>query len=213
MANVYLHFALDLWFEKRVKAHCKGKAFILRYADDFICAFQYRDEAERFYNELPKRLGKFNLSVAPDKTAILRFSRFHPGMEKRVVFLGFEIYWKKDGNGVVRVKLRTARKKLQGACMRIKEWIRKNRHLKGIRFIKALNRRLQGHFNYYNVPGNLQSLWRFYNWAVECSFKWLNRRGGKRRSFTWPMFTRAIDRLRIAKPKMVMVNRKHRVFV
>ena len=213
LANVYLHFALDLWFEKRVKAHCKGKAFILRYADDFICAFQYRDEAERFYNELPKRLGKFNLSVAPDKTAILRFSRFHPGMEKRVVFLGFEIYWMKDENGVVRVKLRTARKKLQGACMRIKEWTKKNRHLKGIRFIKALNRRLQGHSNYYNVPGNLQSLWRFYNWAVECSFKWLNRRGGKRRSFTWPVFTRAIDRLRIAKPKMVMVNRKHRVFV
>ena len=212
LANIYLHFGLDLWFEKRVKVHCKGEAFILRYADDFICAFRYRDEAEQFYYELPKRLSKFNLSVAPDKTAIIRFSRFHPGMQRRIAFIGFEAYWMKDSSGVVKVKLRTARKKLQGACMRIKEWIKENRHLKGIGFIQALNRKLQGHYNYYNVPGNLHSLWRFYKWAVECAFKWLNRRGGKRKSFTWRIFTKAIDRLGIAKPKMVMVNRKHRAF-
>jgi group II intron reverse transcriptase/maturase len=212
LANIYLHFGLDLWFEKRVKAHCRGEAFILRYADDFICAFRYRDEAERFYHELPKRLSKFNLSVAPDKTAIIRFSRFHPGIKRRITFLGFEAYWMKDSTGVVKVKMRTARKKLQGACRRIKEWIKENRHLKGVGFIQALNRKLQGHYNYYNVPGNLYSLWRFYKWAVECAFKWLNRRGGKRKSFTRRVFTKAIDRLGIAKPKMVTVNRKHRVF-
>ena len=212
LANVYLHFGLDLWFEKRVKVQCKGEAFILRYADDFICAFRYRDEAERFYNELPKRLEKFNLSVAPDKTAIIRFSRFHPGMKRRIVFLGFEVYWMKDSDGAVKVKLRTARKRLQSACRRIKEWIKENRHLKGVAFIKALNRKLQGHYNYYNVPGNLRSLWCFYHWAVECAFKWLNRRGGKRKSFSWQVFTRATDRLGIAKPKMVMVNRRHRAF-
>ncbi len=212
LANIYLHFGLDLWFEKRVKVHCKGEAFILRYADDFICAFRYRDEAEQFYHELPKRLSKFNLSVAPDKTAIIRFSRFHPGMQRRIAFIGFEAYWMRDSNGVVKVKLRTARKKLQGACRRIKEWIKENRHLKGVGFIQALNRKLRGHYNYYNVPGNLHSLWRFYKWAVECAFKWLNRRGGKRKSFTWRVFTKAIDRLGIAKPKLAMVNRKHRVF-
>jgi RNA-directed DNA polymerase len=212
LANVYLHFALDLWFEKRVKAHCKGAAFILRYADDFICAFRYRDDAERFYRALPERIGKFNLSVAPDKTAMLRFSRFHPGMQRRFVFLGFETYWMKEKDGSLKVVIRTARKKLQAGCRRIKEWIKENRHLKGAEFIKALNRKLQGHYNYYNVPGNLESLWRFYHWAVECSFKWLNRRGGKRKSFTWKVFTKAIESLRIAKPKMVMVNRKHRAF-
>lgn len=212
LANVYLHFALDLWFEKRVKAHCKGEAFILRYADDFICAFRYRDEAERFYRALPERIGKFNLSVAPDKTAMLRFSRFDPGIQKRIVFLGFEIYWMKEKDGSLKVKVRTARKKLQAGCRRIKEWIKGNRHLKGAEFIKALNRKLQGHYNYYNVPGNLESLWRFYHWAVECSFKWLNRRGGKRKSFSWKVFNKAIERLRIARPKLVMVNRKHRVF-
>lgn len=212
LANVYLHFGLDLWFEKRVKAHCKGDAFILRYADDFICAFRYRDEAERFYHELPKRLNKFNLKVAPEKTEMIRFSRFHPGMQRRISFLGFETYWMRDSNGAVKVKQRTARKKLQSACRRIKEWIKDNRHLKGRAFIEALNRRLRGHYNYYNIPENLPSLWRFYFWAVECSFKWLNRRGGKRKSFTWQVFNKAIDRLGIARPKMQVVKRQHRVF-
>jgi RNA-directed DNA polymerase len=212
LANVYLHFGLDLWFQKRVKAYCKGDAFILRYADDFLCAFRYRDEAERFYQVLPNRLRKFNLSVAPEKTKLIRFSRFHPGMQRPIVFLGFETYWMKDSNGVARVEQRTARKKLQGACRRIKEWIKVNRHLKGKAFIEALNRRLRGHFNYYNIPGNLSSLGRFYNWAIQCSFKWLNRRGGKRKSFTWQVFSKAIDRLGIAKPKVIIVDRQHRVF-
>ncbi|MEJ2638961.1 MAG: group II intron reverse transcriptase/maturase [Desulfosarcinaceae bacterium] len=212
LANAYLHFGLDLWFEKRVRAHCKGDAFILRYADDFICAFRYRDEAERYYHELPKRLNKFNLTVAPEKTGMLRFSRFHPGMERRISFLGFETYWMKDSSGAVKVKQRTARKKLHSACRRIKEWIKDNRHLKGRSFIEALIRRLRGHYNYYNIPGNLQSVWRFYFWAVACSFKWLNRRGGKRKSFTWKAFNKAIDLLGIAKPKMKIVNREHRVF-
>jgi RNA-directed DNA polymerase len=212
LANVYLHFGLDLWFEKRVKINCKGEAFILRYADDFICAFRYREDAERYYQELPKRLDTFNLAVAPEKTALIRFSRFHPGMERRIFFLGFETYWMEDSSGVVKVKQRTARKKLQGACRRIKEWIKENRHLKGRAFIKALNKRLQGHYNYYNIPGNLESIWRFYFWALECAFKWLNRRGGKRKSFTWKAFNKAIEILGIAIPKMRIVNRQHRVF-
>jgi hypothetical protein len=118
----------------------------------------------------------------------------------------------KDKKGVARVEQRTARKKLQGACRRIKEWIKGNRHLRGGIFIKALNERLRGHYNFYNIPGNLNSLWRFYNWSVKCSYKWLNRRGGKRKSFSWEVFIKAIDRLGIAKPEMKIVNRHHRVF-
>jgi RNA-directed DNA polymerase len=212
LANIYLHFGLDLWFDKVVKPHCKGAAMIIRYADDFVCAFQYRGDAGRFYKALPKRLGKFSLSVAPEKTGMIRFSRFHPSMRRRIIFLGFETYWSYDQKGVVRVIQRTARKKLQGACRRIKEWIKANRHLRGIQFIKALNRRLRGHFNYYSVVGNSSSLWRFYTWATKCAFKWLNRRGGKRKSFTWSAFSRAIERLGIVKPKMMIVNKRHRVF-
>jgi hypothetical protein len=202
----------DLWFEKVVKAHCHGEALIIRYADDFVCAFRYREDAERFYRVLPKRLGKFQLQVAPEKTQILRFSRFQPSMKRRFTFLGFELYWFPDRQGTPRVMRRTARKKLQGACRRIKDWIKGNRHLKGRAFIVGLNRRLNGHYNYYGLRGNSRSLWRFYQWAIECSFKWLNRRGGKRKSFTWKAFTRALNRLGAAKPRITEKKRQHVVF-
>ena len=212
LANVYLHFALDLWFEKVVKADCDGSALIMRYADDFVCAFQYRRDAEKFFRFLPTRLGKFGLSVAPEKTGMMRFSRFRPSRRRRIIFLGFETFWFIDKKGKPRVMQRTARKKLQGACRRIKDWIKLNRHLKGMKYITALNRRLRGHYNYYSVVGNLRSLWRFYSWAVECSFKWLNRRGGKRNSFCWKVFAQAIERLGIAKPKLPLATKQHRVF-
>jgi RNA-directed DNA polymerase len=82
LANVYPHFGLDLWFENRVKAHCKGDAFILRYADDFICGFRYRDDAQRFFRELPKRLSKFNLEVALEKTINDTFQPLSSGNAK-----------------------------------------------------------------------------------------------------------------------------------
>ncbi len=210
LANVYLHYVLDLWFEKVVRPHCQGKVVICRYADDFVCAFQYSRDADRFYKVLPKRLGKFNLEVAPEKTQIIRFSRFHPSIRRRITFLGFELYWFPDWKGTPRVKRRTARKKLQGVCKRIKEWIKENRHLKGRGFIVALNRRLKGHYNYYGVIGNEQSLYRFYSWALGCAFKWLNRRGGKRASFTWKAFKAALDRVGIAKPEITEVKTLHK---
>jgi RNA-directed DNA polymerase len=212
LANVYLHFALDLCFEKRVKARCKGEALLIRYADDFVCAFQYKEDAIKFFKDLPNRLGKFGLSLAPEKSGMMRFSRFHPSRSRKIVFLGFETYWTIDLQGKPRVMQRTARKKLLGALRRIKEWIKLNRHLKGKEFITALNRRLHGHYNYYSVVGNLRSLWRFYGWAIHCAFKWLNRRGGKRKSFTWKVFTQAIEYLGIAKPKLPLSSKRHRVF-
>ncbi|WP_245725090.1 reverse transcriptase domain-containing protein, partial [Nitrosomonas halophila] len=113
LANIYLHYALDHWFERVVKRHCHGRAHIIRYADDFVCAFQYQADAERFYRTLPKRLGKFSLEVAPEKTCIQRFSRFHPSRKRRFSFLGFEFYWEADTKGDPRVWRRTARKRLQ----------------------------------------------------------------------------------------------------
>ncbi len=212
LANVYLHYALDLWFEKVVKVHGQGKAMICRYADDFVCAFQLRDDAERFYRTLPKRLNKFGLEVAPEKTNIIRFSRFHPSMKRSFTFLGFELYWFIDHTGEKRVMRRTARKRLQSACRGIKDWIKANRHLPGREFIKGLNRRLRGHYNYYGLRGNLHSLNRFYNWAIECTFKWLNRRGGKKKSFTWNTFNRALERVGVVAPMVTEKQRQHRVY-
>jgi RNA-directed DNA polymerase len=204
----YLHYALDRWFAKVVKAHCRGEALMCRYADDWVCAFRYQDDAERFYRVLPKRLAKFNLQVAPAKTRLLRFSRFHPGRQRRFTFLGFEFSWKPDRHGVPRVTRRTARKKLHAACRRIKEWIRQHRHLPGRAFFQRRNTRLRGHYNYYGVRGNSRALHRFCNWAMDCTFKWLNRRGGKRRSFLWEQFTQVLDRVKIARPRITEVRRR-----
>ena len=99
LSNVYLHYALDKWFDEEIKPRCAGNVAMFRFADDWLCCFQYGADARRFYRVLPKRLGRFNLEVEPSKTQILRFSRFHPGMKRRFTFLGFEFYWMIDREG------------------------------------------------------------------------------------------------------------------
>lgn len=212
LANVYLHYALDLWFERVVEPRCQGQAILIRYADDYVCAFQYRGEAERFYRVMPQRLAKFGLEVAPEKTRVLRFSRFHPGLRRRFAFLGFELYWARDRRGDLRVMKRTARKKLQQARRRMKLWIKANRHLPGRQFIQALNRKLVGHYNYFGLRSNEAALNSFYHYTIACAFKWLNRRGGKRRSFHWATFKAALKRLGVARPRIVERRRQHAVF-
>jgi group II intron reverse transcriptase/maturase len=213
LANVYLHHVIDLWFEQVVKAHCRGQALLIRYADDYVCAFQYQQDALRFHRAMPQRLEKFGLTVAPEKTRLLRFSRFHPGLRRRFAFLGFELYWARDRRGDLRVMKRTARQKLQMAKRRIKQWISGNRHLPGQQFIKELNRKLVGHYNYFGVRSNGDSVNNFYRHAIGCAFKWLNRRGGKKRSFTWARFKLALKRLGVALPRVVERRRQHAVFV
>jgi group II intron reverse transcriptase/maturase len=210
LANLYLHYALDLWFERVVKQHCDGEAIIVRYADDWVCAFRFKRDADWFYQVLPERLAKFGLTVEPSKTRIHRFSRFHPGMERRFSFLGFEFFWALDRKGTPRVKRRTARKKLQSCVKRIKEWIRDNRHKRKHWFFATLKTKLRGHYQYYGVRGNAQSLWRFYEEVKEACFKWLNRRS-QRRSYTWEAFKRLLTYLNIPKPRITESKRLHRV--
>ncbi len=147
LANVSVPYARDLWFENVVKQHVRGEAMLGRDADDCVAACRVQDEAERCYRVRPKRLGTFGLEVAPEKTQVLRLSRLHPRMKRRFPFLGCERYWFPDRQGAMRVKHRTSRKKLQGACRRIKAWIKANRHRKGKQCVQALHRRLQGHDN------------------------------------------------------------------
>jgi hypothetical protein len=196
-----------------VKAYSQGQALLIRYADDYVCAFQYRRDAARFYRVMPKRLEKFGLQAAPDKTRILRFSRFHPGLRRRFAFLGFELYWARDRRGDMREMKRTSRKKLQMAKRRMKQWIRGNRHLPGRQFIKALNRKLVGHDNYFVVRSNGDSVNSFYHHAIGCAYKWLNRRGGKKSSFNWATFKVALKKLGLAMPRIVERKRQHAVFV
>ena len=210
LANISLHYALDLWFERVVKRHCTGEAIMCRYADDWVCAFRYKQDAERFFTVLPERVQTFGLKVEPSKTQILRFSRFHPGMERRFSFLGFEFFWVIDRKGMPRVKRRTARKKLQTALKRMKDWIRLNRHKKKRWFFKTLNAKLRGHYQYYGVRGNSRSLWVLYEAVMKMVLKWLNRRS-QRKSYTWEAFKRLLSRIRFEKPKITESKRLHRV--
>jgi len=211
LANVYRHHVLDTGFEQVVKPHCRGEARLCRYADDGVGAFRFQDDAERFYRVLPKRLERFGLQVAPEKTRLLRFSRFHPSRKRRCAFLGFELFWLNDRQGIARVKRRTAPKTLQAACRRIKDWMREHRHLPGREFLRGLNQRLRGHYPYFGVHGNSRALHRFFDGAKACIFKWRNRRGGKRRSFTGVEFTHALKQVALARPCITEVERR-RVF-
>jgi group II intron reverse transcriptase/maturase len=141
LANVYWHYALDVWVNTEVKAHCRGEVLLCRDADDWVCAFRSQEDAELFYRVLPQRLKRFNLHVALDKTHLLRFSRFHPSRRRRFTFLGFEFYWMPDRQDVPRVKRRTARKTLHAACQRMTAWIKQHRHLPGRVFYRGLNSR------------------------------------------------------------------------
>lgn len=199
LANIYLHYALDLWFERVVKPSCQGQAYLIRYADDFVCAFQYKDEAEGLYRALPERLAKFSLQVAPEKTCIHRFSRFHPSRKRRFTFLGFEFYWEADSKGEPRVWRRTARKKLRASIKACKEWLKGHRHYPLPKLIPAMIRKVRGHYNYFRAIGNNQSLWIFYREVVKLLYKWLNRRS-QRRSLTWDGIKRVLEVFGFPKP-------------
>lgn len=213
LANVYLHHVLDLWFDRVVKPRCKGEAWMIRYADDYVCAFQYKSDAKRFYRAMPKRLEKFNLEVASEKTALKRMSRFKPGLSSRIEFLSLELYWNRDWSGELRVMKRTAPKRLQAAKRKITGWIKANRHLRGRQFIVGLNRRLVGHYYYFGLHSNQKALKSFYDAAITSAFKWLNRRGGKKSSFNWSQFKVALKRLGVAEPVITEKQRECAIFV
>src|SRR4030095_16959912 len=132
-------------------------------------------------------------------------------MKRRVTFLGFAFAWMPERHGVPRVMRRTARKKLHAACQRLTSWIKQHRHLPERECFQRLHARLRGHDNYYGVRGNSRSLTRFFRWAMDCTCKWLNRRGGKQSSYTWEQFARVLDRVKIARPRITEVPRR-RVF-
>ena len=184
LANIYLHYAIDLWFEKRVKPKLQGRAMLIRYADDFVVAFQYHSEAREFYRELPKRLQKFNLDVAPEKTHLLRFSRFQPSKLNRFQFLGFEFYWDKDRKGEPRLRRRTAAKKHNSTRQAFYDWIKQNRFKRLNWLMPALKRKLVGFRNYFGLPDNSRSVNDIYNFVLHTLYKWLNRRS-QRSSYHW----------------------------
>jgi RNA-directed DNA polymerase len=201
LANVYLHYALDLWFEKVFQRSCHGAAFLVRYADDFVCGFGREEEGQRFYKELEERLRKFGLELAKDKTRVIPFSRYRQG-ETSFDFLGFEFRWGSDRKGQARVQLRTARKKFRNSIKRVAEWCKQYRHLRVPEQFRRLNAKLQGYYNYYGVHGNYASLNEFYHLLQRLHLKWLNRRS-QSPSYTWTGYYALRQDFALAKPHIV----------
>ena len=201
LANIYLHYVLDLWFEKVVKPNSEGEAYICRYCDDFICAFRYREDAERFYKALGKRLGKFELEVAEEKTNIISFSRFRKHENTSFEFLGFEFRWKTSNKGKDIIVRRTSRSKLRKSIVTLNEWCKENRNNRTKKVVEMLNAKFRGYFNYYGVIGNSKGINEFYNKAMEILYKWLNRRS-QRKSYNWQEFNEKMKWYGLIKPKV-----------
>lgn len=208
LANVYLHYALDLWFERVVRKYCRGEAYIIRYCDDFVCCFQYKDDADRFYRGLINRLGKFSLSIAEEKTRIIPFGRFaeqwcqREGKVKLATFdfLGLTHYCSRSYLGKFRVKRRTSRKKFRASVVRMQDWVKTNRMLPAEDLMHKLALRLQGYYRYYGITDNAPRLQEFYYLTRRALFKWLNRRSQKK-SFDGEKFEQFLAKYPLPKPK------------
>jgi len=211
LANIYLHYALDLWFEKEHGPKCKGRAILIRYADDFVVCFENRDDAMRFGAELTERLAKFGLEVEPTKTKVLEFGKRAAGNAKArgekpgtFDFLGFTHYCGKGRDGRrFRMKRKTAGKKFRARIVEFKEWIKRHRN-RPLRWImQQVAAKVRGHFGYYGVTDNLRGIDRYAEVVKLLLYKWLNRRS-QRRSFTWPEFQEMLKRFPLPKPRILV---------
>ena len=202
LANVYLHYVLDLWFHRVVKSRCGGEACLMRYADDFVCAFQYQEDAEEFYQELGQRLGKFGLGLSADKTRVIPFGQYHDLGRTSFDFLGFEFRWGKDRAGKPHLKRRTSRKRLRNSLKQFTEWCRVKCRYGLKELFRELNAKLRGYYNYYGVVGNYASLEQFYTSAMRILCKWLNRRS-QRQSYNWRGFWELLEHFQVEQPRIV----------
>jgi group II intron reverse transcriptase/maturase len=213
LANVYLHYVLDLWFERRFQKSCTGAARLVRYCDDFVVCFENEAEAKRFRAELIERLAQFSLEVEPSKTKVLAFGPRAAAQAKAqgrrkpetFDFLGFTHYCSRSRNGRrFRMKRVTARKRFRAKLAALKEWLRSVRSkMKTRELWEAFCVKLRGHYAYYGVTDNSPGLARFAYAARRLLKKWFNRRGG-RRQLTWEKFILMETRFPLPTPRITV---------
>lgn len=210
LANVYLHGALDVWFETDVKPRLRGRAFLVRYADDFVIGFVEETDARRVMDVLVKRFAKYGLALHPDKTRLLKFRPPRAGQNDdddddepgSFDFLGFTHHWALSRKGNWVIKRRTMRARFTRALDRIREWCRNHRHLPIAGQCKALGRKMRGHFGYYGITGNAEALSRFANEVQRIWRTWLNRRS-QRAMMSWERFNRLLTRYPLPPARVV----------
>jgi len=212
LANIYLHYALDLWFTRQFAKGCEGGARLIRYADDFVVCFRFESEAKRFRAELDGRLAKFGLEVAAEKTKVLAFGplalpRAKARGEKPQTFdfLGLTHFCSRTRDGRrFRMKRTTSRKKFKAKLLAFKEWLKKSRTLPVPKIMGIVAAKLRGHYAYYGVTDNARGIARFADATRRLLLKWLNRRGRKG-SLTTEKFRKLLEKYPLPKPR-IMVN-------
>jgi group II intron reverse transcriptase/maturase len=218
LANVYLHYVLDVWFEREVKPRLKGPAFLVRYADDFVMGFACEEDARRVLEVLPKRFGKYGLALHPDKTRLVPFCRPSQGTgrsDSRVVsqpgtfdLLGFTHYWGRSLKGNWVIKRKTSQGRLSRAVKAIAQWCRLHRHDPVEDQHRTLSQKLRGHFAYYGITGNGLAIGRFRTTVLRIWRKWLARRRRRSGYPSWDWFGRLLKRF--ALPPAVVVHSVYR---
>jgi len=210
LANIYLHYVLDLWIEKAAKKELNGEVQLIRYADDFIIGLQYKDQADKLLKMLKHRLAKFNLSLAEEKTRIMEFGRFArenhqtrgQGKPKTFDFLGFTHYCTATRDGRFKLGTKTSSKKMRKSLKTMNIYLKRVRNIKAEDIWKQLKAKLTGHYNYYGISGNFPSINYFHYRTIQLTYKWFNRRSQKR-SFSWERFNQYLSRYPLPKPRLM----------
>jgi RNA-directed DNA polymerase len=202
LSNLYLHEVLDRWFEHTVKPRLRGRAFLVRYADDAVLGFEHEEDARRVMSVLAKRFDRYGLTLHPEKTRLVEFqsperreAATEDGAHTNHSFdmLGFTHFWARSRKGRWIVKRKTAKARLRRAVKRMAQWCREHRHMPVFEQHAAINRKLRGHYAYYGVTGNARALARFLRLTERAWCKWLDRRNHRAR-ITWPRFRQLLRR-------------------
>ena len=209
LANIYLHYALDLWFEKGFKKEAIAYCQLIRYADDVVAAFQKKADATRFDEEVKERLAKFGLKTSEEKSRTIPFGRYSSASAERkgkkpdtFDFLGFTCYCTKSRKGNFLLGRRTAKKKYRQKAKELKHWLKATRNqVKLEEWWKTLARKLEGHYRYYGISGNIREMQSYHRQAISVAFKWVNRRSQKK-SYNWRQFCRYLQYNPLPRPRI-----------
>jgi group II intron reverse transcriptase/maturase len=204
LSNLYLHEVLDTWFEQDVRPRLRGRAFLVRYADDFVMGFEREDDARRVMAVLPKRFARFGLTIHPEKTKLLEYlppertGRAAPSFN----FLGFTHHWAVSRRGRPYVQRQTRKERLVRSLRAVGDWCRRHRHQTLHDQWQHLRAALRGHYGYYGITGNRRRLDRYYEAVRRLWHKWLDRRSN-RRNLDWQRYQRILARYPLPPPRVV----------
>jgi RNA-directed DNA polymerase len=205
LCNIYLHYVFDKWMSETIKPLLSGEIFIVRYADDFVIGFEYEEDARRVMQTLPKRMGKYGLTIHPEKSHLSKFVPYGKGKAPTLDYLGFTHYWTKSQKGKDVIKRRTKKKGLHKAIMKIQDSCKYNRHKRLKEQHRILSSKLRGLYQYYGIRGNYFSLKTIFQKAIHAWMYWLNKRS-QHNSYTWEGYQALLKHFALPKPRIVHWN-------